>query len=90
MAIAATVEGDALVATGIALLNVATQSGCTTLLDGIHDASLTGAQRRYMAFTVERPDLAKDVRHFEPDRAHCWPSEMNRRTNRRLRRIRLG
>jgi hypothetical protein len=90
MAIAATIEGDALVTTGIALLHVTTQCRSATLLNGTHDAALPTAQSRRVVFTVERPDLAKDVRHFEPDRAHRWPSEMNLWTDRRLRRIRLG
>jgi hypothetical protein len=40
MAIAATVEGDALVPTGIALLDVAAKHRSATLFDGTHDAAL--------------------------------------------------
>ena len=70
MAIPATVEGDALVATGIALFNVAAQCRRSALLNGAHDAALPTAQSQGVIFTVGRADLAKDVRHFEPDRAH--------------------
>jgi hypothetical protein len=75
MAIAATVEGDALVSAGVALLDVATQSRSATLLDGTHDAALPAAQSRYMVFTVGRANLAKDIRHLQPNWAHRLPQK---------------
>jgi len=88
--IPATVECDALVPTGIALLDVAAQRRGATLLDGTHDAALPAAQCRVMVFTVGRADLTKYIRHLQPDRAHRWPSEVNLRSERRLQRVRLG
>ena len=90
MPIPATVECDALVPTGIALLDVATQGHGAALLDGTHDAALPAAQCRVMVFTVGRADLTKYIRHLKPDRAHRLPSEMNLRIDSRLRRICLG
>lgn len=82
MAIAATVEGDALVPTGIALLDVTTQRRSATLLNGTHDAALPAAQSRRMLRTIGRADQAKDVRHLQPDRTQDKSSEMNRWTGR--------
>ena len=81
MAIAATVEGDALVSTGIALLHVTTQCRSATLLDGTHDAALPPAESRRMLRTIGRADLAKDVRHLQPDRTQGKLSEMRCGTN---------
>jgi hypothetical protein len=44
MTISATVVGNALVTTGIAFFNVATQCGSAALLNGAHDTTLPPAQ----------------------------------------------
>jgi len=80
MAIAATVEGDALVPTGIALFDVAAKRRSATLFDGTHDAALPQAQSPRMLRTIGRADLAKDVRHLQPDRTQGKLSEMRRGT----------
>ena len=69
MAIPAAVERDALVAAGIALLDVTAKGSRAAALDGAHDAALSAAERGSVFLTVGRADLAKDVRHLEPGRA---------------------
>lgn len=70
MAISATVEGNAPVTAGIALLDVFAKRGGTATLDGAHDAALPTAECRSVLLTVEGPGLAKDVRHLEPGGTH--------------------
>ena len=70
VAIPAAIVGNALVATGIALFNMAAKSSGAALLDGAHGAQLPAAQRIGMLLTVGRSVPAKDVRHFEWQRGH--------------------
>jgi hypothetical protein len=62
MAIAARVVSDALVATRVALLNMSTQTGGPTALDGAHHAPLLWQQRVRESKVV--PVLAEDVGHL--------------------------
>ena len=80
MPVAAAVEGDALVAAGIALFDVAAERGGTTAFDGAHDTTLPTAERVSVILTVGRADLAEDVRHLQPGRAQRAPSEVSGRT----------
>lgn len=57
--IAAAVESDALVAAGIALLDVAAQRGRAAALDGAHHAALPTAQAVGMVTTIGRPRRRK-------------------------------
>ena len=70
MAISATVEGDTLVTAGVALLDVSAERGGTATLDRAHDTALPTTKRRSMLLAVERPGLAKDIRHLEPGGPH--------------------
>jgi hypothetical protein len=63
MAIATRVVSDALVATRIALLNMSTQAGSPTALDGAHYAPLLWRQRVRESEVV--PVLAEDVGHLQ-------------------------
>ncbi len=49
---------------GVALLDVATQCCCTTLLDRGHDATLLAAERVGMHFTIGWPVATQNVRQF--------------------------
>jgi hypothetical protein len=71
----AAVETDALMATGIALLDVSAELRRAATLDVTHDTALPTAERVSLVLTVGRPDLAEDVRHFEPDRAQSRPQK---------------
>jgi hypothetical protein len=71
MAVAATVERDALVAAVIALFNVAAKGRGAAALDVAHDAALPGAERSRVFVPVGRADLAKNVRHLEPVGSRC-------------------
>jgi hypothetical protein len=62
MAIATRVVSNALVATGIALLNMSAQTGGATALDGAHHAPLLWQQRVCESEVV--PVLAEDVGHL--------------------------
>ena len=75
MPVAATVESDALMTAGIALLDVATQRRCAAALDGGHDTALPTAERVSVIVTIRMPDLAEDVRHLDPLRAHLDPQK---------------
>jgi hypothetical protein len=66
MAIAATVERDALVAAVVALIDVAAKGRGAAALHVAHDAPLPRAERSGVFFPVSRADLAKNVRHLEP------------------------
>ena len=85
----AAVERDALMATGVALLDMTAERSRATTLDRSHHTALPTAQVRRVITTIGRADLAEDVRHFEPERAQRAPSEMHRRT-RAGRRLDLG
>ena len=75
MAVAAAVEGDALMAAGVALLDVATECGRAAALDGAHDAALAAAQALAVLLAVGGAELAEDVRHLEPDGAQRDPQK---------------
>ena len=66
MPISATVERDALVTTGVTLLDVSAERGGTATLDRAHDAALPATEGIRVLLTIGRPDLAEDVRHLEP------------------------
>ena len=74
VAISATVEGDAQVTAGIALLDMPAERGGTATLDRAHDATLPTAKRCSVLLAVEGPGLAKDIRHLEPGGTHV-PSQ---------------
>jgi hypothetical protein len=61
----AAVVTDALVVTLIALLNVTAKRGCSAQLDRLHDAKLSGGQRRSMVLTISLPVAAEHIRHFQ-------------------------
>ncbi len=65
--IAATVEGNAQVTTGVTLLHVSAESGGAAALDRAHDAALPATERVSVVLAETGPGLAKDVRQFEPD-----------------------
>jgi len=71
----AAVERDALMAAGVALLDVTTQRCRATVLDVGHDTALSAAERVSVILTIGRPDLAEDVRHLEPRGAHRDPQK---------------
>jgi hypothetical protein len=66
----ARVVGDALVAAGIALLDVATERCRATLLDGGHDATLRRRQRGAVLLTIGVTVAAEHVRHFHRPAGH--------------------
>ena len=66
---AARVERDALVAAGVALLNMSAERGGTAQLDRAHRAPLRTTEPIGMGLPVLRAAAAKDVRHLER-RAH--------------------
>jgi hypothetical protein len=66
MPIPATVERDALVAAGVALLDMTAQRSRAAALDGAHDTALPAAERAGVCLAIGRPELAKDIRHLEP------------------------
>ena len=66
VAIAATVERDALVPAGVALLDMTAQRGRAAALDGAHDAALAAAQALAVLLAVGGAELAEDVRHLQP------------------------
>ena len=66
MPIPTTVERNALMAAGVALLDVTTQRSRAAALDVGHDTALPTAERVGVILTIGRPDLAEDVRHLEP------------------------
>jgi len=67
MPIAATIEGDALVATGVTLFDMAAQRRRAATLDRAHDAALTTTERVAVFLAVGRAGLTEDVRQLEPD-----------------------
>jgi len=73
--IAATIEGDTLVATGITLLDMAPQRRSPATLDRAHDAALTTAERVTVFLAVGRAGLTEDVRQFEPDGTQRQPQK---------------
>ena len=79
VAIAATVVGDALVATDITLLDVSAEGCGAARLDRAHDPELPTAERVSVLLAVGRPGLAKDIRHLESGGSHTTPvSELGR------------
>ena len=65
MPIAAAVVRDALMAAGVALLDVTTEGGRAAALDGAHDTTLPAAERAGVRLTIGGPAVAEHVRHFE-------------------------
>jgi hypothetical protein len=70
VAISATVEGNAQVTAGIALLDMSAERSSTAKLDRAHNATLSSAEDRRVLLSVSRPGVAKDVRHLEPGGTH--------------------
>ena len=62
---AARVERDALVAAGVALLNMSAERGGTAQLDRAHRAPLRTTEPIGMGLPVLRAAAAEDVRHLE-------------------------
>ena len=75
MPIPAAVERDALMAAGVALLQVATERCRATALDVGHDTALPTAERVRVFLAIGRADLAEDVRHLEPRGAQRGPQK---------------
>jgi hypothetical protein len=73
--IAATVEGDTLVATGVTLLDMTAKRRRPATLDRAHDAALTTAERVAMFLAVSRPGSTEDVRQLEPDGTQRRPQK---------------
>ena len=69
MAISARVVGDALMATGIALFDVAAEGGGATPFDGAHGAQLPAAKRVGVRLPIGGAEVTEDIRHFERLRA---------------------
>jgi hypothetical protein len=70
VAISATIEGNAQVTAGIALLDVSAERRSTATLDRAHNTALFSADGCRVLLTVSRPGVAKDVRHLEPGGTH--------------------
>ena len=70
MAIAAAVEGDALMAAVIARFDVPAERGGAAQFDRRHDAALGDRQRRVMLLAIGFAVAAEDVRHFRPRAGH--------------------
>ena len=70
-----TIVPDALVATVIALLNVATERGGSAELDRAHDAMLRRGQHRGMSLTIGFAVAAEHIRHFQPKAGHLCESQ---------------
>jgi hypothetical protein len=73
--VAATVEGNTLMAAAIALLNMSAESGGTATFDCAHDAALSTAEGLSVLLVVGRIRLAKDVRHLQPGGTHHSPQK---------------
>jgi hypothetical protein len=73
--IAATVEGDTLVATSITLLDMTAKRCRAATLDRAHDAALPTAERVAVFLAVGRPGLTEDVRQLEPDSTQRRPQK---------------
>ena len=58
-------------ATSITLLEVATQSGCTTALDGAYDPQMRKRQSMVLAILIAM--VAEDVAQFTPAVLRCRP-----------------
>jgi hypothetical protein len=71
VAVSAGVIGRMLKPTGITLLEVATQSGCTTALDGAHDPQVRKRQSMVLAILIAI--VTEDVGQFAPAVLHCRP-----------------
>ena len=70
VAIAARVVRDALMAAGIALLDVAAERCRATPLDRRHDTTLRRRQRSAMLLTIGATVAAEHVRHFRRPAGH--------------------
>ncbi len=74
MAVAAGVVADLLVATAVALVNMATQGGGAALFDGPHDLVLFKRER--MLAAVAGAEAPEDVGHFQGRAWLCRSTEM--------------
>ena len=75
MPITATVEGDALVATGVTLFDMAAKCCRAATLDRAHDAALTTAERVAVFLAVGGAGPTEDVRQLEPDGTQRRPQK---------------
>jgi hypothetical protein len=73
--VAATVEGNTLMAATIALLNMSAESGGTATFDCAHDAVLSTTEGLSVLLAIGRTGLAKDVRHLQPGGTHHSPQK---------------
>ncbi len=73
VAIAAAIEGRALVAAGVTLLQVAAQGSGAAELDGAHHAPLSARDGSNVLLPVRRTVAAEDTRHFALRSLH-WPA----------------
>jgi hypothetical protein len=73
--VAATVEGNTLMAAAIALLNMSAESGSAATFDRTHDASLSTAEGVSVLLAVGRTGLAKDIRHLKSGGTHYSPQK---------------
>jgi hypothetical protein len=73
--VAATVEGNTLMAAAIALLNMTAESGGAATLNRAHHAALPSAERLCVLLAVGRTGLAKDIRHLESGGTHYSPQK---------------
>jgi hypothetical protein len=65
VAISTGVVGDALMAAGVALLDMTAQGGGATQFDSAHGAQLPAAERIDMRLPIGGTEAAEDIRHFE-------------------------
>jgi hypothetical protein len=76
MSIRATVVAIPLMATLIALLQVATEGRRAAVLDGAHDAPLRRGHRRALLIPISLAVAAKDISHFQLRTLHGPRSEV--------------
>jgi hypothetical protein len=68
--IAATVVGDTLMSTVVALLNMSAESRCAATLDRAHHAPLSSTEGLGVLLAVVRTRLAENIRHLKSGSTH--------------------
>ena len=59
-------------AAAIALFDMPPERGGTATLNRAHDTALRSAEGCGVSLTVNRPSVAKDIRHLKPGGTHVW------------------
>jgi hypothetical protein len=68
--IAATIVGDTLMSTMVALLNMSAQSRCAATLDRAHHAALPSTEGLGVLLAVVKTSLAENIRHLKSGGTH--------------------